>query len=330
MTLADIQTVRVPVPYPVKATNCYLARARDGRWDIIDTGAHTPEAVAVWEDALGRLGIGAGGVRNIYITHYHPDHIGLAGWMQQHVGGEVYLHRVEAAWVPEVWQDGMPQARRVADQFRRHGMTEDWAAAIEAQFADQYHDVIPLPRPLHTVEDGQAVPFGEGELTVVWTPGHSDGHICLFSRELATVFTGDHILTHITPNVGLWPLCEPDPLDQFLASLRKVEALAPEHYLPAHGRSFERAEGRIPELLAHHQERLSLIAETAGEGHTAFDICVSVFGTKLSAHQMRFAMAETLSHLRRLQQEGRVAEEEVDGVVRYRQIQTATQGKEGR
>lgn len=316
LTVDDIKLLQVPVPYPVRATNCYLMHGADG-WDLIDTGAHTKEAEDVWRKALDQYGIKPGMLRNIYITHYHPDHIGMAGWLLDQVGGAIYMHRVEAQWVPQVWAPAMPQAIAVADEFRRNGMSEQWAGAIETQFGEQFLDVSPLPEHIELLEDGDLVDYGDAELRVVWTPGHSDGHMCLWQEDIQTVFTGDHILTKITPNIGLWPGCQPDPLDLFLASLEKIQRLSAEHYLPGHGRSFSRADHRIEELLAHHQERLDLVEGLASEPKTGFEVCVSLFGTKLSAHQMRFAMAETLSHLERLRQLGRVSMTDDGTVVRY-------------
>ncbi|PSR34128.1 MAG: hypothetical protein C7B46_06950 [Sulfobacillus benefaciens] len=316
LMVEDIKLLQVPVPYPVRATNCYLIQGKNG-WDLVDTGAHTDEAVAVWQKALEQYRIKPGMLHNVYITHYHPDHIGMAGWLLDQLGGTVYMHRVEARWVPQVWAPTMPQAVAVANEFRRHGMVEEWASAIETQFGEQFHDVVPLPQRLEMVEDGDVVDYGDMKLEVVWTPGHSDGHMCLWQAESQTVFTGDHILTKITPNIGLWPGCEPDPLDLFLASLEKIQRLSAEHYLPGHGRSFSRADHRIEELLSHHQQRLDIVESLVVEPKTAFEVCVELFGTQLSAHQMRFAMAETLSHLERLRQLGRVALDDDGRVIRY-------------
>lgn len=304
MTIDDIHAVRVPVPYPVKATNCYMAEGAEG-WDIIDTGARTEAAEEVWTEAFRERNIRPGDVNRLYITHYHPDHLGMAGWLQKHMGGTVHMHHIEANWVSRVWAEGMPQAKEVANQFRYHGMPEEWAQDIEEQFTLQRHDVLPLPTEILKLSDGQQVPFGDMQLQLLWTPGHSDGHFALWSQELDTMIIGDLIEGRLTPNVGLWPHCDSNPLRSFFESLRKALSLQLSSYLPGHGRPVK-AE-RFEELFQHHEERLAFMAELAGEGRTAFEICEKSFSEReLTAHQMRFALAETMAHMKLLEERGDV------------------------
>jgi len=292
-----------------------MAEGPEG-WDIVDTGAHTEKAEEAWREAFREKGIRSGDLNRLYITHYHPDHFGMAGWLQQHMGGTVYMHHIEADWVTQVWAEDMPQPKRVAAQFRRHGMSEEWAQSVEEQFTLQRRDVTPMPDEILKLSADQQVPFGNLGLQVVWTPGHSDGHIALLPQELDVMLIGDLVEGRLTPNVGLWPRCDPNPLDSFMKSLRMVQDFHTSTYWPGHGRPI--GDERIEEILEHHKERLALMAQLASGGRNAFEICQKAFSEReLSSHQMRFAMAETMAHMKLLEERGEVRREEQNGQVVY-------------
>src|SRR2546426_63396 len=141
---------------------------------------------------------------------------------------------------------------------------------------------------------------------VVELPGHADGHVG-YLRD-GVLVAGDHLLNRITPAVGLYPESRPDPLRDYLASLRRTVELAPRIVLPGHGEPILDARGRATEILAHHAARLAETAAALGpEPRTGYEVSLALFGGELGPTQRRFAVAETLSHLERLVRQGRAA-----------------------
>jgi glyoxylase-like metal-dependent hydrolase (beta-lactamase superfamily II) len=311
----NIYQVPIPIPYPLKTVNCYLVRDPDG-WTMIDTGMRTPAGLAAWDAAFQTLGITPADVHRIYLTHLHPDHFGLAGYFQQLSGAPVYMLRLEAESVSLFWNVGGPSWGMIAELWTHHGMPADLARMA----ADQAYAAMPMlmPHPNVTpLDEGAEVELAGRPYRVVWTPGHSDGHYVLYGWATRLLFAGDHLLVRITPNIGLWPNCDPDPLRSYLASLHKVTSLDVDLVLSGHRTVFTNMRDRIAELLAHHDRRAALCEQLADGGNTAFAISRGVFGNDLSLHDTRFAMVETLAHLEYLAALGRL--ERVDnGVVTYR------------
>jgi glyoxylase-like metal-dependent hydrolase (beta-lactamase superfamily II) len=162
------------------------------------------------------------------------------------------------------------------------------------------------------VDDGEVVDLG-GRLTRLrWTPGHTDYHAVLIDERDGVLFSGDHVLPRITSNIGLYPSSRDDPLGDFLDALARMRDLPVKRVLPAHGDPFDDLAGRIDELLAHHAARLdATIAVIGTADHDAYTIARKLFPVLRSPHEERFALAETLAHLRHLERKGRVRE--IDG-----------------
>jgi glyoxylase-like metal-dependent hydrolase (beta-lactamase superfamily II) len=151
---------------------------------------------------------------------------------------------------------------------------------------------------------------------VLELPGHADGHLCLLRD--GVLVAGDHLLGVVTPTVGLYPDARPDPLADYQASLRRTIQLAPSVALPGHGEPVTDPAGRAREILEHHRVRLDETAAALDrEPRSAHDVSLVIFGTNLDAHNLRFAVAETLAHLERLVREGRAARSGDDGNVSY-------------
>ena len=131
---------------------------------------------------------------------------------------------------------------------------------------------------------------------------------------------GDAVLPQISPNVSLMPGSDPEPLQSFLQGLLKLKNLEVSTAYPGHRNPFQHFEERIVALLLHHEERLTKIEQLLADAPaTGFELCTSLFGSRLGIHQMRFAMCETLAHTRELERRGRIkASDDADGVAKYR------------
>ncbi len=304
--------VPIPIPIPLRYVNCYLLRGPSG-WTMVDTGFHDPLAVDAWPRAFTDLGIRAQDIDQILITHYHPDHLGGAGWLQQLTGAPAYMHDVEFRQLELFWGEGMePQVERLVSFFAAEGMPAEMAGAIGAHHHAQFDNVQPLPT-LAPVPTGSKLTLGMGRYEVLHTPGHSDGLAVFWDEATGTLLANDMILAKITPNVSVWPNCSPNPLAQYLSSLKRVEALGAKLALPGHRSMITDVAGRAIEIAAHHDERLDRMAEAtrlSPQGATAWEVTERIFKPhELTIHQVRFAMAETLAHLVYMVEQGRMVKE---------------------
>ncbi len=298
-----VRRIPLPLPFALKLVNAYLVEGDHG-WAIVDTGLHTAEAEQVLRAALAAAGIGLDDVRRVFVTHLHPDHIGMAGTLRAS-GAEVLMHRPEIAAARRTWSPDHEAVEATYRWFERHGMPPDVDQQMKQAWIAMGERVDPI-EPVEPVDDGEALDLGGRAMRVVWTPGHTDYHAVLFEEATGVLFAGDHVLPKITSNVGLYPFSRDDPLGDFLTALRAVAKLPVRRVLPAHGDPFDDLVGRVEALLAHHAARLDATVEALGNDHRdAYTVCRALFPVLRSAHEERFALAETLAHLRHLERTDR-------------------------
>ncbi len=297
--------VQLPLPFPLRIVNSYVLRDGDG-WTIIDTGINYPAGRAAWQAALAELEIAPKAIQRILLTHAHPDHYGMAGWLAEQSGAPVLLAPLEQEFVRTAWHTGAANDQAVVEFFQAHGMPIELAEQVRHSMVETRAMTLPWPAT-HVIEPGGSLQIGARMFQVIATPGHSDQHLVFYCAEERLLLCGDAVLIKITPNISLWPHGRPDPLADFLRSLDQLANLQVDLALPGHGPLIQAFGERLAELRAHHHERLEVMALAAGGGATAFSICTAVFPTTaLSPHQLRFAMAETLAHLEYLVGVGRL------------------------
>lgn len=305
----DIYQVCLPLPFALRSVNCYLLRAEEG-WMIIDAGLNVPEARAIWQATFAALGIGPDDLKQIILTHVHPDHFGLAGWLQAWSGAPVLASPREAELTRQIWEsNNLPQA--VLELAGMESLPETMQQGMIAAVYLLREMTLPHPQRIDLIEPGATLPAGRRRLTALHAPGHSDGQLLFYDAADRLLLCGDQVLQKITPNIGLWPISEPDPLGRYLASLRALAGLEVRLALPGHGSLITAWQTRLAELEQHHAERLAaMLAAINGVGSAPYDICAQIFEVdKLTEHEMRFALAETLSHLEYLVGQGQLRRE---------------------
>lgn len=304
-----VRRLLLPLPIPsLRAVNAYLIEGDRG-WSIVDSGMHTPEAEAALRAGLAASGIGVGDLRTAFITHLHPDHLGMAGTLRG-AGAELLMHAPEIERARAVWSADHELIDKTYELFDRHGMPHDVDEGMRAAWVEMGSRVDPF-EPVRPVADGEVLDLGARALTVIWTPGHTDHHAVLFEERTGTLVAGDHVLPRITSNVGVYPDARPDPLGDFLAALERMKTLGVKRVLPAHGDPFDDCAERVDEIVAHHAQRLDATLEaTAGTPKTAYVICRVLFPVLRSPHEERFALAETLAHLVYLALRGKARQNE--------------------
>lgn len=300
-----IYRVEQPLPFALRIVNCYLLDNADGTWTLVDTGLNLSQSQDVWRAAFDSLGIQPGQVSQIVLTHIHPDHFGLAGWLQELTDAPVRLSQREADAARVFWMDANNRYRTLAEQMVHLGTPAESIEQVITGVAFLIGMTTPHPTEWEIITPGAPLRMGGRVFTPILAPGHSDGQLLFYDPADRLLLSGDHVLMKITPNIGLWPETDPHPLARFLESLRQVRGLDVRLALPGHRQSITDWRGRIDEMIAHHDERLSRTLDAVGSGATAYEVAGRVFDfQRLTVHEMRFALVETLAHLDHLIQRG--------------------------
>jgi glyoxylase-like metal-dependent hydrolase (beta-lactamase superfamily II) len=290
----------------LRSVNAYLIEGSSG-YALVDTGMHTKEAEAALRAALAAAGVAMEDVRRVFVTHLHPDHIGMAGTLEL-AGAEIVMHGPELQNATRMWSRDHSMIDQTYAWFERHGMP----AAVDEGMRESWLEIgraVDAVERVTSASDGEDVDLGGRRLRLKWTPGHTDYHAVLVDGAERVLFSGDHVLPRITSNVGLYPYSRDDPLGEFLDALRAVRTLPVTRVLPAHGDPFDDLPGRVDQILAHHDERLRATLSAIGDRERdAYAVCRTLFPILRSAHEERFALAETLAHLRYLERRGKVWE----------------------
>ncbi|KXH87569.1 MBL fold metallo-hydrolase [Sporosarcina sp. HYO08] len=300
-----ITTVTLDLPFRLNHVNCFMAEGENG-WTIIDAGLHNTYTKAVWEEQIRGKNI-----TDLYITHYHPDHFGFAGRLQQMTDARVSMSKTDAHNSLSKWN--MDFIQELPVHYEKAGLPLEMAHHIAKDNEKAIRSVTPFPTFDHYFTEGEKVLIGRYEYEVIFTPGHAEGLVCFYNAEKNVLFSTDHILPGISPNISHWFGKEENPLRSFFHSLEKVKQLDVEFVIPSHGRPFYGANERINELIKHHEERLEETLQVITVESTVFETCERLFRRELSVHESRFAIGETLAHLEYLRQDGQCLRELKDG-----------------
>jgi glyoxylase-like metal-dependent hydrolase (beta-lactamase superfamily II) len=205
---------------------------------------------------------------------------------------------------------------RMNDWIKLNGAPEEMTSAERDRAVHNFRRYT-VVEPDVKVEDKDEIVVKDHTFEVVWTPGHTNGHICLYDRERSALMTGDHVLDPISPNVSLGREYAGNPLGEYLKSLRKVGELDADLVLPAHGDPFRDISRRVRELLEHHDEREAEVLEALSHGErTGYEVAAALPWTRrrrtladLHLGQQRMALTETLAHLEELRSRGLIERE---------------------
>ncbi len=306
----DIYRIEVPIPKsPLKALNAYLIKGKE-RSLLVDTGLNRKECLDVVQEGLRELKVDLDRT-DLFITHLHADHLGLSE--ELHTGrNTVYFNEKEAAFVIAVSKRAEERFQELYAYYIDNGFPrEELDLAVRNHPGFRYSPT--HPPEFSTLKEGDTLEAGSYIFRCIETPGHSPCHMCLYEEGKKILFSGDHILFDITPNITRWPEFE-DSLHNYLASLEKTYRLDVNLVLPGHRNIMKDHRKRIRELREHHEHRLAEVLKAVTQGaETAWEVApriswdlVTPSWATFPAVQKWFAIGETIAHLKYLEYEGRI------------------------
>ena len=303
-----VRWLRMPLPFALDHINLWLVD--DGPcWTVVDCGYGGAKTTALWQQLFAEC-LDGKPIGRILVTHYHPDHIGLAGWLAERWEAPLWITEKEWLHARMMTGEGSPDFARAARSFaRRAGLDPDESSLFAERHAGYRHGVPSVPPAYRRIADGDDIAIGGRLWRVIVGEGHAPELACLYCAETGVLIAGDQILPRISPNISV-PPHEPggDPLARYLASLDKLRrALPPDTLvLPSHNLPFHGVHLRIDELAAHHRQRCAEVIGACTRPHSAVDVMPLMFKRRLDRHQTAFALGEALAHLHYLVGQGEI------------------------
>ena len=309
-------------PDAPSGTLCYLVRQGQG-WLLVDCGLKHHSCLDSLLQQLRALNISPRDIKWLLITHFHPDHFGLASEFKALSDARIILHRLDwevlqlilkgsGGSSSETFSQWVTSVGVLPQELEGYNRALEFAAAL-----------FPLGAEPDLLLDGEDEPVGDTGLRAILTPGHTPGHVCVYDERNRLLFSGDHVLMGVTSHITPGILSNDDQLGLYLEALKKVAALDVQMVLPAHENPFSHLSQRVGQLLGHHEKRLQqVLSPIRGQALSARDIAAQVewvvgFWEQMDSVNRLLAILETQAHLRLLQARALVITEEKMGVTLY-------------
>jgi len=302
--------VRMPLPFALRWINLWLLENGDG-WTAVDTGVATEESRHHWRTIFASSRLGGKPVTNVIVTHMHPDHVGLAGWIAREFACPLWMSRLEYVTCRMLLADtGRPAPEEGVRFYRSAGWDEAALAKYRERFGGFGRLVAPLTDSYRRLTAGDQLNIGGRKWHLLGGNGHSPEHVCLWCPVLNVFISGDQILPRITSNVSVFPTePEADPLSDWLESCARLRRQLPAGVLvlPAHNEPFTGVQHRLQELIDGHERSMDRVERRLRESpRRAVDLFPALFPRQISSELLGFATGEALAHLNCLIHRGRV------------------------
>lgn len=316
--------LKIPIPNThLRYSFVYILKGEQ-QCAMVDSAWNSDEAFNVLTSSIAKIGVKLRDIETIVVTHAHPDHYGLAGKIKRISGCQVVIQNDEAALAKEWASTSASSSTVLHDWMKLMGVPESDIRRFLPSLSN-LHLLEPEP-PDVTLRDGETLTLGSRECKVIATPGHSPGHICLYSSADRILLTGDHILANTTPHIGQYPSSERIALQDYLLSLDKLHGMDVNLVLPGHEFTFKDLELRIKQLHIHHAERLDRVMAALADGpKTVFEIASRMPWSLARWDEMAgisrlLAISETFAHVKYLIQRDQLKSFNRDGNCIFAQV----------
>lgn len=310
-----IHTLIIPSIFPTGDTRCFAAEGEDG-WTLIDVGVSTPEARELWQQGLREIGISFRQIRRIYVTHNHPDHCGIAGWLQQQSDAPVFMPRNDFLPLAKYALPEAEQIEQIRQDMAPYGIADEMIVRLvkDVRVIGAFHEPHGEMTPL---DEGESFRFGDDIYTVYPAPGHSDGHAVFLGQAHKRLFSGDAFLADRVSQMSDWPYSAlEDPYSSNLQALRKIVAQGPTQILPAHGELFGNAAERLAAIEAQHARRMNKVLSILTREMTLPELCQAINVKARVLQEFRVSWADTRAYLECLWRRGLIGKR-IDDVIWY-------------
>ncbi|MET0742812.1 MAG: MBL fold metallo-hydrolase [Microvirga sp.] len=303
---------RLALPYRLNHVNVYLIEDGPG-WTLVDTGVDSPATRADWSHVIGTVLAGRP-VTQVLVTHFHPDHMGAAGWLCRTLDAPLLMTRGEYAMSQSMHATPRKEISALyRTLYMTNGLEEDGVSKLLSNGHDYISNVGPPPEQFMPLAAGDVLRIGGRDFRILTGGGHAPEQAMLYQPDEGFLICADQVLARISPNVSVLAV-EPhgDPLRLYLKSLLALRDSVPEGVLalPGHDLPFYGLHSRIAELRAHHQTRCAMIEDACHlRPMTATELVPFVFGRHFGYQQLGFAITETLAHVNMLLGEHRLTQE---------------------
>ena len=311
-TIKEVATgvywLRMSLPFALNHINLWLLEEGDG-WTIVDTGISSRQTQEAWEQVFVDF-LDNKPVKQVIVTHLHPDHIGLAGWLAERFDCPLWISEKEYELCVKIFETtSNPITDSAIKFYQSAGYNENQIERYKSAFGNFAKIISPLPESYKRLQDGDSFEINHLQWQVVIGSGHSPEHVCLYCPELTLLISGDQVIPRITSNVSVFPI-EPaaNPLADWLKSCTRLKETLPDDLLvlPSHQEPFYGLHHRLDELIASHDTALDRLQSYLQSPRKAIDCINTMFGREIGNSEMQFAIGETLAHLNYLMQKGTV------------------------
>jgi len=318
-----VHWIRMRLPMQLNHINLWLLEDGDG-WTVVDSGIRNEETANAWKQLFAGP-MGGRPVKRVIVTHMHPDHIGLAGWLVRKFDVELWITRTEFLMCRNLVADTGQEAPQEGVRFyRAAGWNDELIEHYKARFGGFGHGVYKLPNAYRRIGEGNEIVIGGRTWRVVTGNGHSPEHACLWCPEANMVISGDQLLPRISSNVSVHPTePEANPLQDWLDSCNKLKTVLPSDVLvlPAHNEPFRGAHLRLQELIDDHENNMEKLVTLCAEAKRAIDVFPALFRAKITQGVYGMATGESVAHLNCLRTRGRMGlSADTGGVQWYRSL----------